>query len=62
MGKLRLFVQETYTELTTKVSWPTWAELQESAVIVMVASAIIGAMVWAIDLGFSGLLSTIYSL
>ena len=62
MLKLRTFIQETYTELTTKVSWPTWSELQESAIVVMVASLIIGVVVYLIDLGFSGLLSVIYSM
>jgi len=62
MLKLRTFIQETYTELTTKVTWPTWSELQESAIIVMVASLIIGVFVWGIDQGFSGLLSVIYSM
>ncbi len=62
MLKLRTFIQETYTELTTKVTWPTWSELQESAIIVMVASLIIGVFVWGIDQAFSGLLSVIYSM
>lgn len=60
MSRIRLFIQETYTELMTKVSWPTWSELQESAIVVMVASLIIGLFVYLIDLAFSGGLSLIY--
>jgi preprotein translocase subunit SecE len=62
MSRIRLFISETYNELTTKVSWPTWSELQESAIVVMTASLIIGVVVYLIDLGFSGLLSILYSL
>ena len=62
MSRIRLFITETYNELTTKVSWPTWSELQESAIVVMTASLIIGVVVYLIDLGFSGLLSVLYSL
>jgi preprotein translocase subunit SecE len=62
MSRIRLFITETYNELTTKVSWPTWSELQESAIVVMTASLIIGVVVYLIDLGFSGLLSILYSL
>jgi preprotein translocase subunit SecE len=62
MSKIRLFIEETYTELTTKVSWPTWSELQESAIVVMAASLIIGVVVYLIDLAFSGALSVIYSM
>lgn len=62
MLKLRTFIQDTYTELTTKVTWPTWAELQESAIVVMVASLIIGVVVYAMDMAFSSVLSVIYSM
>jgi preprotein translocase subunit SecE len=36
--KLRVYMEEAYNELVHKVSWPTWKELQNSAVMVMVAS------------------------
>ncbi|UPT66553.1 MAG: preprotein translocase subunit SecE [Sphingobacteriales bacterium JAD_PAG50586_3] len=60
MSRIRLFITETYNELTTKVSWPTWSELQESAIIVMTASLIIGLLVFGIDTAFSFLLSLVY--
>ncbi len=31
------YFQESYTELMHKVTWPTWSELQNSAVLVMVS-------------------------
>lgn len=62
MSKITQYVKDSYTELMEKVTWPTWAELRESAIIVMVASVIIGFVVYLMDLAFSGLLTAIYSL
>jgi preprotein translocase subunit SecE len=53
MSKFGTYVEETKEELLKKVSWPTWAELQESALIVLVASAIIAVIVGIIDYGFN---------
>jgi preprotein translocase subunit SecE len=50
MDKIRLYVEEAYDELVHKVSWPTWAELQQSAMVVLVAAIIIAAIVVAMDL------------
>lgn len=62
MSKIRTYVQETSNELLHKVTWPTWSELQGSAVVVMVASVIIGVLVWAMDLGFSKLMEAAYQM
>ena len=35
--------------MTEKVTWPTWLELQNSAVIVLVASIIIALLILAMD-------------
>ena len=53
MGKLRAYLQDTTNELMTKVSWPTWKELQDSAIIVMIASLIIAVIVFAMDWVFN---------
>ena len=52
MQKIIKYVQESYSELMTKVSWPTWSELQSSAGIVTVASMIIALVVFAMDFAF----------
>lgn len=56
MSKIVTYVEESYTELMTKVSWPSWAELQNSTMIVSVASAIIALMIFAMDfiMGING--------
>ena len=60
MAKVVEFLKESYDEMTTKVSWPTWAELQSSAVIVLVASAIIALMIFAMDNGVRTIIETFY--
>ena len=51
-----------YNELVHKVSWPTKAELSNSAVVVMFASLIIAVLIGAIDFGFEAVMKFIYSL
>ena len=60
MNKVRAYISETTDELVNKVSWPTWKELQSSAIVVMVASVIIAAVVWAMDISFNALMQFIY--
>jgi len=45
-----------------KVTWPSWKELQGSAILVMVASLLIALVVAVMDLGFKNLMSVIYGL
>ncbi len=56
------YLKESFTELVHKVTWPTWNELQNSAVLVMVATLIIALIVAAMDAGFSRIMEFIYSL
>ena len=56
------YVKESYAELTKKVSWPTWDKLQNSAIVVMVASVIFAIVIFAIDFCFQHLMSFIYTL
>ena len=56
------YFQESFTELVHKVTWPTWSDLQNSAVLVMVATLIIALIVSAMDFSFSRMMEFIYSL
>ena len=49
MDKITNYLRESYLELTTKVSWPTWFELQSSAIVVAVTSLIIALLVSGMD-------------
>jgi preprotein translocase subunit SecE len=59
---LKGYFRESYTELIHKVTWPTWAELQNSGILVLVATLIIALIVAAMDLSFSRIMEFIYSL
>ena len=52
MASLKTYVEESYSELVNKVSWPTWKELQTSAIVVLVASIIIALLVFVMDYVF----------
>ena len=60
--KLKEYLQEAYDELIYKVTWPTWKELQSSALVVMVASFIISLVIFVMDLSFRNVMSFIYEL
>lgn len=62
MSKFTNYLKESYVELTQKVTWPTWDKLQNSAVVVMVASVILAVIVFAMDFTFQHLMSFIYNL
>lgn len=62
MNKITTYFKESYQELTEKVTWPNWFQLQQSTIIVLVATVIITAMVWAMDFASNQLLKLIYSL
>jgi preprotein translocase subunit SecE len=60
--KLKAYFAESYKELTQKVTWPTWQELQSSAIVVMIASLIIAILIYLMDASFSQIMKVIYNL
>lgn len=64
MKKLKLLtnIEESYSELRYKTSWPTKKQLTKSAIIVLIASVIIAMIIWAMDQVMSFLMETIYGL
>jgi len=60
--KIKLYIKESYDELLNKVSWPTWNELQSSAIIVSIASLIFAVVVYLMDISFSTVLKQFYKL
>ena len=60
--KIKTYLQSTYDELVNKVSWPTWTDLQNSAVIVMVATFIIAIVVFLMDISMKSIMEMIYGL
>ncbi|MFM7222646.1 MAG: preprotein translocase subunit SecE [Bacteroidota bacterium] len=62
MNKIQSYFRDSYNELMEKVTWPNWQQLQQSTMIVLVATLVITAIVWVLDLGSSSVLKFIYSL
>jgi preprotein translocase subunit SecE len=62
MSKVQAYFRDSYKEMTEKVTWPTWAQLQQSTMIVLVATLFITSIVWLMDLASNNLLKFIYSL
>ncbi len=61
MKKVSNYFRDSYKELTEKVTWPTWTQLQQSTLIVLSATLLITAMVWVMDLASNEVLKIIYS-
>jgi len=62
MSKLGNYVQEAYDELLHKVSWPSWEELQQTTIIVLVALGLVTAVVFGMDLISENVLTFIYKI
>jgi len=60
MAKVSEYIKESYIELTEKVTWPTWRELQNSAVLVLVAAFIIAMIISVMDQGLNYVLNLFY--
>lgn len=57
MEKVKLYIQESYNELMTKVTWPTWTNLQQTTVVVLVGLGIFTLLVFIMDALSKGLLN-----
>jgi preprotein translocase subunit SecE len=62
MKRIIHYLKESYNELVHKVTWPSWKELQNSALVVMIASLIFALIVFAMDFSFQKILEGIYKL
>ncbi|SDB81884.1 preprotein translocase subunit SecE [Williamwhitmania taraxaci] len=60
--KIGLYFKEAYNELMHKVTWPTWKELQNSAIVVMIASLLIALVILVMDLSFKNIMELLYGL
>jgi preprotein translocase subunit SecE len=56
------YLKESYAEMTKKVAWPTWDKLQNSAIIMMVASVIFALVIFAMDKVIEVAMKLIYTL
>ena len=61
MNKIAIYFKESYKELTEKVTWPNWDQLQQSTMIVLVATLVITAIVSLMDFAAGGALKFLYN-
>jgi len=54
------YCKDCYNELAHKTTWPTFAELQHLAVVVLSASLIIALVVFAMDSLFRAIMTFVY--
>lgn len=62
MSKFGSYIQEAYDELVHKVSWPSWDELQQTTIIVLVSLIIITLVIFGMDVAIDAILKTVYNL
>ena len=62
LNKVVNYCKESYDELVHKVTWPSYKELTNTAVIVLSASVVIALVVFVIDTSFENLMSLVYSI
>ena len=58
--KIGAYIKNSFDELLHKVTWPTWEELQNSSVVVAIASLIIALIIFIMDQVFTKLMSIFY--
>jgi preprotein translocase subunit SecE len=61
MAGVSEYIKESYIELTEKVTWPTWRELQSSAILVLIAAIIIALLIFGMDQAIGYVLTKFYS-
>jgi preprotein translocase subunit SecE len=62
MNKISSYIKDSYKEMGEKVTWPSWDQLQQSTMIVLVATLLITAIVALMDSGINAVLKFVYSL
>lgn len=60
MNKIFIYFKESYKELTEKVTWPSWPQLQQSTMIVLAATIVITFIVLAMDFAAGNALKFLY--
>jgi len=61
MSKVSSYINETVEEMKSKVSWPSYSELQNSSVLVLIGSVIFAIIVGIMDFAFDSTLTWFYN-
>ena len=60
MDKIRSYVIESFDELKTKMTWPTWTNLQSTTGVVLLAIVFLTVIIFGMDFVSNQLLKFIY--
>ena len=60
MDKIKSYINESLEELRTKITWPTWTNLQQTTGIVLFACALLALIIFSMDLVSNQALKLIY--
>jgi len=60
MSKVVRYIMISYDEIVRKVTWPTTAQLQASAVVVLIASLIFALIIGGVDAAFKRFMQWMY--
>ena len=59
---MKKYILESIQELRSKVTWPSWVQLQSSTILVAISSVIIALIISLMDLGFDTILGEFYTI
>jgi preprotein translocase subunit SecE len=62
MKNITTYLKESYRELSEKVTWPSWPQLQQSTMIVLAASLLFTFIVFGMDFVASNGLKFVYNI
>lgn len=60
MANFIKYARQSFKELTHNVTWPSSTELQQTTVLVLVASMLLGALIYGLDTVWSYMLTFLY--
>ena len=60
MSKHSTFLKESIEEMRSRVTWPKYATLQNSAVVVLIASLLFAMLIGLVDLCFKNAVAWLY--
>jgi preprotein translocase subunit SecE len=58
--KIINYIKESFEELSTKMTWISWPEVQKSTVVVAIFTIIFALAVFVVDKGFQSVLGQLF--
>ena len=62
LDRIRLYINESYDEIRTKMTWPTWTNLQSTTGVVLLACLFLAILIFLMDSSANQVLKLIYGI